>query len=188
MIALEPAARPSFREALESCRGTVFPESFYSFLHEYVAGVNEITNPSVFAPKPANAPSSSESAAVAAATTGVSPAGPISTASTAPGAGVATYESMLPNESDARIDRLWNDFEMLEPHLLVDNAGEETEKKPDKITGRTRTMPFQVSNFTETDNVHLYYLREGYLTRRIEHPKANQQASGWSSDEPTGGL
>ncbi|KAF8607280.1 ARM repeat-containing protein, partial [Ceratobasidium sp. AG-I] len=151
MIALEPAARPSFRAALESCRGTVFPESFYSFLHEYIASVNEITNPSVFSSKPANTPNSSDAASVAAASTGVSPTGTVpnvstttvNTANTVPGAGVATYESMLPNESDVRIDRLWNDFAMLEPYMLVSNSAEETEKKPDKITARNRTMPFQ---------------------------------------------
>lgn len=157
MIALEPTTRPTFRAALESCRGGVFPESFYSFLHEYVASVNEINNPSVFSSK-TNAPSSSDSASVAAGSTGVSPTGPVPTVSTAtvnlannlPGTSITTYESMLPNESDARIDRLWNDFAMLEPYMLVDNIAEEAEKRPDKITARTRTMPFQVSDFTST--------------------------------------
>ena len=172
MIALEPTARPSFRAALESCRGTVFPESFYSFLHEYVASVNEITNPSVFSSKPANTPNPSDTASVATGSTGISPTGPVPTVSTAvvttannvPGAGVATYESMLPNESDVRIDRLWNDFAMLEPYMLVSNSAEETEKRPDKITARNRTMPFQVSKSNGCNATYLRCFCEGYPT------------------------
>ncbi|KAG9081090.1 Serine/threonine-protein kinase [Ceratobasidium sp. 370] len=152
MISLDPSARPTFKAALESSQGSVFPESFYSFLHEYVSTVNEIANPSVFAPKPAPATNLPEAPSGGAAPTVpplVSPTPTASTVTTTPAAQVAqnnvtaTYESMLPNESDARIDRIWNDFAMLEPYLLVLPDEAEPEKRPDKATARTRTLPFQ---------------------------------------------
>jgi phosphoinositide-3-kinase regulatory subunit 4 len=170
MISLDPSARPTFNTALDSCRASVFPESFYSFLHEYVSNVNELATPSVFS-KPALAPNSSEASSAGTAPIAPPPAGPTPTVSTVTTAspasnagqnpGIATYESMLPNESDARIDRLWNDFAMLEPHLLVLTDGEEAEKRPDKATGRTRMMPFHVSILPSLDSTRLnsYYDR-----------------------------
>ncbi|KAG9127307.1 Serine/threonine-protein kinase [Ceratobasidium sp. 392] len=146
MISLDPSARPTFEVALESCQGSVFPESFYSFLHEYVSNVNEITSSSIFASKP-TPPNPLEAPSGGAAPTVPPLAGPTPTASAVTstahnvGPGNTTYESMLPNESDARIDRLWNDFAMLEPYLLL--AGEEeNEKRPDKATEGT-ALPFQ---------------------------------------------
>jgi phosphoinositide-3-kinase regulatory subunit 4 len=149
MIALDPATRPTFEAALETYRGSVFPESFYSFLHEYVASVNEITNPSIFDSKPSQAPNASEAPP---ATSAALPAtGTTSTLPTTPAAVTGamnvdnpSYESMLPNESDSRIDRLWNEFAMLEPHLIVAANDDEMEKRPDRATARTRATPFQV--------------------------------------------
>jgi phosphoinositide-3-kinase regulatory subunit 4 len=188
MISLDPSARPTFNAALDSCRASVFPESFYSFLHEYVSNVNELTAPSVFS-KPVNAPNSSEVSSAGTASTAPPPAGPtptVSTITTAPPAnnagqnpGVATYESMLPNESDARIDRLWNDFAMLEPHLLVLTDGEEAEKRPDKATGRTRTMPFQVRVFAESRlNETELLLRQDILPVELSIPKRTSRLQG----------
>ncbi|KAF8752206.1 Protein kinase domain [Rhizoctonia solani] len=105
MIALDPEARPSFAIALETYRGSVFPESFYSFLHEYVAGK--------CTPRP---------------WFGATPTVPTTT-----GVETTSYESALPNESDSRIDQLWNEFAMLEPHLIAERTNEESEKRPDKV-------------------------------------------------------
>ncbi|KAG8768849.1 Serine/threonine-protein kinase [Ceratobasidium sp. 428] len=151
MISLDPTARPTFKAALESCQGSVFPESFYSFLHEYVSGVNEITSSSIFTSKPAPPPNPLEAPSGGATPTIPPPVGPTPTPSTVGAApqsvgqnpGATTYESMLPNESDARIDRLWNDFAMLEPYLLVLPDEEESGKRPDNAAGRTRALPFQ---------------------------------------------
>ncbi|KEP55073.1 phosphoinositide 3-kinase regulatory subunit 4 [Rhizoctonia solani 123E] len=142
MIALDPETRPSFAIALETYRGSVFPESFYSFLHEYVAGVNEISSPSVFEPKPSHASNLAEPHAttVAHSAAGHNPTVPTTTG----GQGLeSSYESALPNESDARIDQLWNEFAMLEPHLIATRTEEEAEKRPDRAPARTRTTPFQ---------------------------------------------
>ncbi|CUA77390.1 phosphoinositide-3-kinase, regulatory subunit 4, p150 [Rhizoctonia solani] len=139
MIALDPETRPSFAIALDTYRGSVFPESFYSFLHEYVAGVNEISNPSVFEPKSSVAPNVAE--AHASTTAGPNPTVPTAAGGTA--LETSSYERALPNESDARIDQLWNEFAMLEPHLIATRLEEEPEKRPDRAPPRTRTTPFQ---------------------------------------------
>ncbi|QRV84883.1 phosphoinositide 3-kinase regulatory subunit 4 [Ceratobasidium sp. AG-Ba] len=151
MISLDPAARPTFKAALESSQGSVFPESFYSFLHEYVSGVNEISNGSIFTDKPPPVSNPSEAPSGTATPTVPLPLGPAPAISAAgntphnigPATGITTYESMLPNESDARIDRLWNEFTMLEPYLLVQADEEGNEKRQDRTTGRTRSLPFQ---------------------------------------------
>ena len=44
MISLDPSERPTFDTLLHTSRGTVFPESFYSFLHNYVSSVNELSS------------------------------------------------------------------------------------------------------------------------------------------------
>ncbi|CAE6436166.1 unnamed protein product [Rhizoctonia solani] len=143
MIALDPEARPSFAIALETYRGSVFPESFYSFLHEYVASVNEISSPSVFEPKPSHTPNALEGhVAAAAAPSGTGPTA-VPTAAGGSGLETSSYESALPNESDARIDQLWNEFAILEPHLIATRTEEESEKRPDKAPTRSRTTPFQ---------------------------------------------
>ncbi|ELU36605.1 other/VPS15 protein kinase [Rhizoctonia solani AG-1 IA] len=137
MIALDPEARPSFAIALETYRGSVFPESFYSFLHEYVAGVNEISSPSVFDAKPLHTPNAPEMH------TSPPGLGATPTVPTTTGVETTSYESALPNESDSRIDQLWNEFAMLEPHLIAERTNEESEKRPDKVVSRTRTTPFR---------------------------------------------
>ncbi len=41
MIQLQPQKRLSAAEYLKQWRGKAFPDSFYSFLHQYIASVNE---------------------------------------------------------------------------------------------------------------------------------------------------
>lgn len=48
MTSLDPNTRLSFDALLQSFRGTLFPESFYSFLHNYISSVNEVSSPSPF--------------------------------------------------------------------------------------------------------------------------------------------
>lgn len=107
MISLDPASRPTFDAALASARGHVLPECFYSFLHEYVASISERA-----APFPS--PSSNS-------TTIAPPPTPLNTNSfkskesltNVGGAGEA-----LPSESDHCIDKLWEDYASIEPHLI----------------------------------------------------------------------
>src|ERR1700761_3689808 len=48
MTSLDAQSRPSFDTLLQSSRGTLFPETFYSFLHNYISSVNELRAPSPF--------------------------------------------------------------------------------------------------------------------------------------------
>ncbi|KAJ1301055.1 hypothetical protein OPQ81_003473 [Rhizoctonia solani] len=143
MIALDPEARPSFAIALETYRGSVFPESFYSFLHEYVASVNEISSPSVFEPKPSHTPNAPDPHASTTVPSGTGPTPTVPTSTGGTGLETSSYESALPNESDARIDQLWNEFAMLEPYLIATKTDEEPEKRPDRAPPRTRATPFR---------------------------------------------
>ncbi|KAG6834307.1 hypothetical protein H0H93_010579, partial [Arthromyces matolae] len=118
MISLDPSARPTFDTLLHTSRGTVFPETFYSFLHNYVSSVNEIS-PVYQAPSPPTAtPSIVPSSSASTLRTGSS-LGPPLDAPTA----VTTPEAR-PSEADHRIEKLWADYESVEPYLLVESADE----------------------------------------------------------------
>ncbi|KAG6826329.1 hypothetical protein H0H92_000291 [Tricholoma furcatifolium] len=113
MIDLDPSARPSFDTLLHTSRGTVFPESFYSFLHNYVSSINEITPTYVAASPPTATPSGLLSASTSALRPGSSlghPGAP--TAETTPEA--------RPSESDHSLEKLWGDYESIEPYLTPD--------------------------------------------------------------------
>ncbi|KZV87785.1 ARM repeat-containing protein [Exidia glandulosa HHB12029] len=120
MIALDPAKRPTFDALLQECRGTTLPEAFYSFLHNYVSTLNE---PSSSAPHPFSA-----SSAPSASDRQASGSGP----------------KALPTDADHRIERIWTDFESMEPYLLPDSNIEETvmEVKND-YSASTSQRPFQ---------------------------------------------
>ncbi|EPQ51918.1 ARM repeat-containing protein [Gloeophyllum trabeum ATCC 11539] len=126
MIALEPSARPTFDTLLHTSRGTVFPECFYSFLHNYVSSINELPTPSPFAPTPAGA--------IVPATPVTTPMSP--SPSTAPVGsklnpaatgltGADDVNAALPNDSDHRIDRIWEDYESVAPYLTIENGDKE---------------------------------------------------------------
>jgi phosphoinositide-3-kinase regulatory subunit 4 len=94
MVALDPAKRPTFDTALHTSRGTVFPESFYAFFHNYLSAMNELSSPSIFAK---------------------------GSSSNAIGETVASNEHIpLPNDSDHRIDKIWSEYETVEPYLVSD--------------------------------------------------------------------
>ncbi|KAG9040843.1 Serine/threonine-protein kinase [Tulasnella sp. UAMH 9824] len=128
MIVLDSKSRPTFREALAAARGTTFPESFYTFLHQYIASVNGISVPPNSPESPFHAsPKPSQQSGVP---TDQEPK-------------ISTDPKALPNDSDARIDRIWTDFDELEPYLLEDEVeATVTEMKVNTTTG-TSGKPFQ---------------------------------------------
>ncbi|KAH9916914.1 uncharacterized protein B0H18DRAFT_1036508 [Fomitopsis serialis] len=138
MIAIDPAVRPSFDTLLHTSRGTVFPESFYSFFHNYVSSINELSGPSPFVanaaptvpPTPASATVKSPQAVTSQAIPGAS-AGDVS-------------NEPLPSDSDRRMEKIWSDFESVEPFLAVD-AAEETvmDVKVDYMPSMSSSKPFQ---------------------------------------------
>ncbi|KIO30139.1 hypothetical protein M407DRAFT_225431 [Tulasnella calospora MUT 4182] len=128
MIALDSKSRPTFRGALAAARGTTFPESFYTFLHQYIASVNQLS-------VPLNSPDSSFHASPKPSQQSGIPTDQEPKISTDPKA--------LPNDSDTRIDRIWTDFDELEPYLLEDEVeATVTEMKVNMTTG-TSGKPFQ---------------------------------------------
>lgn len=110
MITLDPVGRPTFDVLLHTARGTVFPESFYSFLHNYAASVNDLPGASPFA-APLPGP------------TTLAPATKTPAASVLPQDSAAS--AALPSDSDNRIDRVWSEFDGVEAYLVPEILDEQ---------------------------------------------------------------
>lgn len=174
MIAIDPAQRPTFDSLLHNARGTVFPETFYSFLHNYVASVNELPASSPFSFPNQSHPSTTPATPTIAAPTSAKPVLP-----NAPHPPLSTDDDgltdQLPSDSDQRMERLWSDYESVEPYLLptVDSEDlEDTVKDPVKIEFATPNVvgkPLQVC-FTRRLALPYADYSEGYLPGRAGHP------------------
>lgn len=126
MINLEPTARPTFDTLLLTARGSVFPECFFSFLHNYVTTVNELPAESPF--KAANSAHST----------------PVLPPRTANPLVVETTEEALPNDSDRRVQRIWADYESVVPYLIPDSLEETVmDVKVDYNAFVVTSKPFQ---------------------------------------------
>ncbi|KAG2073960.1 hypothetical protein BDR04DRAFT_1179492 [Suillus decipiens] len=120
MISLDPAARPTFDMLLAGARGTILPECFYSFLHEYVASVGE---------RPSSLPFPSSSFSASNAPPSTTPNTTIKVPSketVATVAGATGNGSVLPGDSDHRLERIWEEYEHVDPYLLDDTDVEKT--------------------------------------------------------------
>lgn len=149
MIAIDPSQRPTFDSLLHNARGTVFPETFYSFLHNYVASINELSTPSPFAfPNQSHPPTTVGTPTTATA----SVAKPVVSNTGHPvlSPDGDRLSDPLPSDSDHRMERLWSDYESVEPYLLptADNEPlDDTIKDPVKIEFATPNVvgkPLQV--------------------------------------------
>lgn len=100
MVALDPAERPTFDLALHSSRGTVFPESFYSFLHNYMASLNELSSQNVFS----------------------------KTGTLTPSDNAFDETTAMPTDSDHRINKVWGDYDLVEPYLT------QSDTQPDALS------------------------------------------------------
>ena len=145
MISIDPINRPTFDTILHTSRGTIFLESFYSFLHNYVSSVNESTAPPLTAnsppgPSPMGAPSMTPT--ISSTTTNRHSGAPIYTANT----NAENANDTQPNDSDHRIDRIWEDYESVEPYLISDNSEEVVmDAKVDYYTSPpSSSRPYQV--------------------------------------------
>ena len=134
MITIDPSGRPTFDSLLHTTRGTVFPETFYSFLHNYVASVNELASGSPFS-FPSHLPS------VSATPISNTSAGPkLNINPSTPGIGFPTagdpQNEPLPSDSDHRMERIWADYESVEPYILTpleSESLEQTVKEPVRV-------------------------------------------------------
>ncbi|TFY74461.1 hypothetical protein EWM64_g9551, partial [Hericium alpestre] len=139
MIALDPAARPTFDTLLYNARGTVFPESFYSFLHTYVASVNEPPTNSLV-PQPIVPGTSTPSTSTP---TGTVKAG---NATPTPAPTADPHATVLPSDADHRMERIWADYESVEPYLVEEEeSGEQTvtDVKVEYAEAEETSHPFQ---------------------------------------------
>lgn len=136
MIAIDASARPTFDTLLQTSRGSVFPEAFYSFFHNYVSSVNELGIPTPFAnnagysvtPTPGSGPSGKPAATQAA---------------NMPDSDI--FSEPLPSDSDQRMEKIWADYESMEPYLVAEPAEEipvEAKMKLGMPGGSSK--PFQV--------------------------------------------
>ncbi|KDQ50203.1 hypothetical protein JAAARDRAFT_165024 [Jaapia argillacea MUCL 33604] len=150
MISLDPLTRPSFDTLLQTSRGTVFPECFYSFLHNYVSTLNEpVHSPSTAgthtAPTPTHPHLGHPHSGIAPSLPHVTLTPSPSTLSSAPSTAAGKFSTnpgvelgaggagsgALPNDSDRKIERIWEDYEgviemlVSPPHegTLEENAG-----------------------------------------------------------------
>ncbi|EKM56683.1 uncharacterized protein PHACADRAFT_183284 [Phanerochaete carnosa HHB-10118-sp] len=118
MIAIDPSQRPTFDSLLHNARGTVFPEMFYSFLHNYVASVNELSSPSPFSfPNHSHPSTTAPTPTNTTPTTAKPPVLPNAAHPVLSGDGDRLTDQ-LPSDSDHRMERLWSDYESVEPYLL----------------------------------------------------------------------
>lgn len=145
MIALDHTARPTFDTVLHTSRGTVFPEGFYSFLHNYVHSVCELSEKSPFL---ASSPPTVGTPTTAPISQIPKPAqrAPLSMSQEVHG------DSNLPGDSDHRMERIWSDFESVETYLEQDANGDSpAESKTGSLTAAPPTsIPLQVS-FSDFD-------------------------------------
>lgn len=141
MISLDPADQPTFDTLLHTSRGAVFPECFYSFLHNYVSSINELSNESLAINNPqiishANQPSHPPSVAGTVRPTTSSPLNTTNEVKT----------DLLPSDSDHRLERIWADYESIEPYIAPEsNASTDAPVKVEYMHATSSaSKPFQV--------------------------------------------
>jgi phosphoinositide-3-kinase regulatory subunit 4 len=134
MISLDPNQRPTFDTLLHTSRGTVFPESFYSFLHNYAASINEIP-PSPSSAPPPMTPSTSNATVKASSSNSNITVPP-----------TPTGTDVLPSDSDHRLERIWADYESIEPYIIQEPSEDvpEMDVQIDYTTFTPLSKPFQV--------------------------------------------
>ena len=145
MIALNPSRRPTFDALLHNARGAVFPEVFYSFLHGYVWSINDLpimvpfttAPPTVTSPEILTPTTSTASAMVSTVKGGsVTPLH---------AADAKAPETAMPRDADHKVEKIWADYESVEPYLLED-IGESTitDVRVDYAPVEAQGKPFQV--------------------------------------------
>lgn len=169
MIALDPPVRPTFDTLLHTSRGSVFPESFYSFLHNYVSSINDLPHNTPFqAASPPTATAIATQSSIAPSTSGstLRPSSALGhTSSATPTANTAA--ETLPNDCDHRLGKLWADYESVEPYLVSDTVEEPVMTVKLEYTTTTTSKPFQVSMFDFGRLLLFIFCRTFYLSNYV---------------------
>ncbi|KAJ7057004.1 hypothetical protein C8F01DRAFT_1153032 [Mycena amicta] len=117
MINLESTARPTFDTLLHTSRGSVFPESFYSFLHNYVSSINDLpSNP----PFSSTAPSTIHTPGPMTPTVPGTNLRPSPSVNVNPAVVAEPPLDVLPSDSDHRMERIWSDYESTVEEPVMD--------------------------------------------------------------------
>jgi phosphoinositide-3-kinase regulatory subunit 4 len=116
MITLDPSERPTFDTLLHTSRGSVFPETFYSFLYNYVSSINELSSESLAVSNRTGTPIHGHSSIPSTVSSNLRPA----SSNLNPGSEVKS--DLLPSDSDHRLERIWSDYESIEPYILPESA------------------------------------------------------------------
>jgi phosphoinositide-3-kinase regulatory subunit 4 len=157
MIALNPADRPSFADVLDSARDVAFPETFYSFLYAYVISINETSSHALFA-RTVSAHARSQAVSATGTTNGANISG---------ATGPESWGT-LPSDSDHRIERIWAEFDSIEPILM---AGEQIEQTVTALPPLPKvsltSRPIQVSTYVNRSIPHQLILL--FYTANIGH-------------------
>lgn len=112
MISLDPDKRRTFESTLTSARGSILPECFYSFLHDYISSIGErplVPHRSASPPPPHS---------FAASSAHMPPTANALKLMT----GVTSSGEAVPSDSDYRIARIWEDYANIEPFLTENDA------------------------------------------------------------------
>ncbi|GAA6014207.1 hypothetical protein JCM11491_004137 [Sporobolomyces phaffii] len=110
MISLEPSSRLSFSTLLSQFRQTAFPEIFYTFLHPFLNSLNRVATP--VPPAPIPPPSLGQNS-----TTRLGSATPTLSSGGAGGVAELQQQTLLRTDSDERIERVWNEWEVVQKYL-----------------------------------------------------------------------
>lgn len=126
MIELDSTSRPTFDTLLHTSRGSVFPESFYSFLYNYVSSINDLPHNTPFATaSPPISTSISAQTSVAPSASGSTIRAGSSLGHNAPNVSATDNATeSFPSDSDHRLEKIWADYESVEPYLGPDSLEE----------------------------------------------------------------
>jgi len=166
MIALDHTARPTFDTALHTSRGVVFPECFYSFLHNYVHSVSEWSEKSPFAISPPPTSAGTPTTTPIGQVPKPAQRAPLSMSQELQG------DNVLPGDSDHRMERIWSDFESVETYLEQDpNGGSPIEGKVESLpaAAAATSAPLQVYFSRLSICFCLLNQPSGRISRGIEH-------------------
>lgn len=143
MIALDPSERPSFDALLHQSRATVFPESFYSPLHDFILSVNDISASNPFTNAPQNAGETTPTTLSTQSKTSTIDEKAAYADRTANSGNDNTVPS--PTDSDRRLHRIWSEFDAIEPHLKSESKDlSDTVTKIDFTINHYSLKPVQV--------------------------------------------
>lgn len=154
MIGVNPSNRPTFDTLLHTSRGTVFPESFYSFLYNYVASLNELSSETL-STSAFHSQTGTPLPSAGFPSAGVGGVGVNHTVrNTSAALGLAGAEAtantadLLPSDSDHRVERIWADYESIEAYITPEasmsaSVAAQEEAQTDTKTESTRKVEME---------------------------------------------